>query len=163
MGKKLAVITGIVVLLALAGAVAWLFISGKLVWASQTNQSGTVKIVCGNDQVTAFNAAFDAVVRDDSDELTVDQDGQRKVAADIRTLSGYENDPTCQAILLNVAYLDDDEATAKSAFDAIKSAHEQNIFINNNLSGIMSLDRYNALVLALSPENQGKGRNGDEL
>jgi hypothetical protein len=162
MRKKItvAVVVGLIVL-GIAGGVGWLFYSGKLVWAGDGSQAQG-KVVCGDDVVKSFNQARELVFVDDVTEPTIDEDGQRRIADEVKALPDFQNDPTCQTIIFRVAYLDRDYQAVQLALEAIKSLHENRIYADTNLSGIESITTYSQMVEGLSPENANQGRNGDE-
>lgn len=163
MAKKLiAVVVTVVIVVGLAAGVAWLFMSGKLTWNAGGTQPATVSIVCGDDIVTSFNQARDASIREEGGVETSDVEGQKKIAQDVRTMSGYEKDPTCQTIALWGSFLDGNYEATKTAYEALVSLHDQHIYANNNLSGVEKIDTYRVMTEGLSPENFGKGTNGDQ-
>lgn len=146
----------------LGGAIAWLFVSGMLVWTGSAGQVSTATVICGSDRVTQYNQARDVVIRGTATTPEPDIEGLTRLSDEIKASSGFEGDPTCQTILFWTAYLKDDYTAAKSAYEGINSLYEKRLYADSNTQGIQSISSYQRIVDLMSPENQSKGLNGDE-
>lgn len=151
MKKIAAIITVVVLVLALAGVVSWLFMSGKLAWVDSNTNTVAVKAVCGTDMVNKYNDASFLVGRNGSSELTVDDAGIKAVKNDIMSKNNYKTDPTCQAILFWISIRYQDYDTAKSAYDAVHALHDQGHFADNNIRNDQPLFTYEEVLFTISP------------
>jgi len=150
--KKITVIIIIVIILAAAGAVAWLFMSGKLAWVDNTTKPAVAKVVCGNDIVDKYNDASLLLGRNGESKLTVDTEGIKEVKTAILAKDGNKEDPTCQAILFWIGYRETDYEATKTAYEAVRKLHDQNIFPNNNIRGNEPLFTYAQVLFTISPD-----------
>lgn len=161
--------TGIIIGIAAVLVVIGLFTSGqaRIIWGSAstktaTNAASDTAAVCGTDTVQLYNTARAFIVRDGEQEPSVDEAGLSKLATSIKAMSGYETDPTCQTMLFWTAYYNKNHEDAKSAYDAIKSLHDQRIFADTNLLGVASLKTYESAMNSLIPSDiTTRGTNGD--
>jgi hypothetical protein len=62
------------------------------------------------------------------------------------------NDPTCQAMIFNIAFNTPDYDTAKEALDQMKRLHSQRLFPDMNLAGITQLPMYEATLRTINPD-----------
>lgn len=160
MKKTITVIITVIILLGLAGAVVWLFMSGKLVWVGNDNKqivSSTSAIICNDETVTKYNSAMTMMVRgNDSAEYTIDEKGVDALNADIKTRSGYENDPTCQTILFWTAVYHQQYDPAKTANDKIQELHAKHIYADSNIQGNAPVSTYEGVLKSISAETNQK-------
>lgn len=96
-------------------------------------------IVCGSEVVNTYNAASRVEVRGSDDDLTLDVAGLSRLDTEIRSKSGFEQDPTCQTILFWNAVIDGDTGRAGVALKAIESLHAEQHFANSNLENTTSI------------------------
>ena len=160
--------SALVVLLIAAGVIAWLFLSGRIIWASnETDQQNVSQlalpnaraVVCGDEIVSRYNKAVTYEQRNDSSErLTPDSAGLATVAAEIRSLQASADDPSCQSILLWVAIEESNYNQAKDAYDRLVKLHDLNFFPNNNLVNNQPLVVYES---ALDFLRNGSGASGE--
>jgi len=160
--KKIAVIVSIVGVLAIVGAVTWLFVSGKVVWAGSTTYVGTTKIVCDNELVRKFNDSMFYVIRGADTTATIDTEGLKNIKTDIKGKEGYAADPSCQTILYLIAVYEEDYEGSKAAYEAVNDLYDKNLFANSNIRGNQPLFMYESSVFALSPEGKTQGGVGGE-
>ena len=160
MKNKVLVVSIVVGLSIVVVTVVTLFAIGKLVWVGQSSQPTVSRIVCGDDTVATFNDAMYFVGRNGSSTYSIDEDGVKKLKADILASPGYDADPTCQTLLyLTAIYFDDYEA-AKTAYLAVDRLHKKNLYADNNIRGNQPLFMYEDSMYALSPEGKKPGGVG---
>ena len=156
MKKSIGIIVCIIIVLGIAGAATWLFMSGKLVWAGTGSTVTVTKAVCGTDIVNKYNDAMQMMIRDGSTEATIDAQGVKDVTATIKQQNGYQNDATCQTLLFWIAIYNNDYASAKSSYAVVQKLHDEGIFADNNIRGNDALLTYQSVLFPLSPEASNK-------
>ena len=83
----------------LVALVAWLFISGHLMWVASPGL-GSVKGVCDDDSIDEYNKATQYERRAGPGSTpTLDEQAMKRLAQKVKTLPRFEGDPTCQVIL----------------------------------------------------------------
>lgn len=162
--SKRKITTGVFVLiiLGLGAAVWWLFATDRLVYnaaGTTDNTEGTVALVCNDDIVNRYNAARLFTLRDGSDEPSFDEAGLTELVREVKSLSGYEADPTCQTIVFWDSYDGKDYEATKRTYETLRTLHEQDKFADTNLSNIMSISDYGVLAETLSPDYENRGTN----
>jgi len=146
------IIISVIVILALAGTVTWLFVSGKLVWAGSGTQQSTAKIICSSEVIDKYNNAAMYIVRGDDATASLDTDGIKNVKTEILAKTGYADDPTCQSLLFLIAAYENNYEDAKTAYESVNAMYEKNIFANSNIQGNYPVSTYASTVYLLSPE-----------
>ncbi|HWT40833.1 MAG TPA: hypothetical protein VN081_06245 [Dongiaceae bacterium] len=147
----------IIILLLVAGAVMWLFMSGRLTLTWNSNpasgqvQTASTHIVCDDATVTTYNTAATYTLRAGSQVPTLDTDGLKKLTSDIKTRSGYQDDPTCQTILFWQAIGANDYATARDTFAILQTLHNKHLYPDNNLMNAQSFAGYSSALEAINP------------
>lgn len=116
-----------------------------------SNASVTV-IVCGDDIVSSYNTASKLQARGANNDISSDADGLNKLDGQIRSLSGFDQDPTCQTMLFWNAIMDSDSGKATIALTAIKNLHGTHHYADSNLENTTSIsvmkDSLNAMITA---------------
>jgi hypothetical protein len=157
--KKITIISTVAGAALLIGLVAWLFISGRLVWASGTGSNvGSSAVVCDAGVVERYNEASALIFRDSETTRTADAQAIQSIKKDIIAKDSAKNDPTCQAILFLIAYSNSDYEAAKSAYDTVQSLYDKRMFADSNISGNRPLYMYEEIVESLSPDAQNKNK-----
>lgn len=154
--KKIITIILVVIIVAAAVAATWLFMSGKLAWVDSNTKTVTVKAVCETDIVNKYNDVTFLVGRNNSSVLSVDEQGIKDVTAEITAKENYKTDPSCQAMLFWISYRNKDYETAKSAYDAVHSLHDQGRFADSNIRGDEPLFTYEEVLFTISPQANDK-------
>jgi hypothetical protein len=149
--KIITIVAALVIFLALAGGVVWLFMSGKLVWAGAGQQTASYEVVCDSEMVDVYNRAIIYEVRDESSEPSFDTDTLKDLSSTIRDNNSYAADPTCQAILFRVSIVEKDYDAAKAAYEEIKSLHDKRIFADSNIRTSAPVSDYEAVLDTISP------------
>ena len=127
---------------ALIATVSWLCISGHVVWVASPGLVG-VKAVCGDDIIDGFNKATQYERRAGPGSVpTLDKQAIKQLAQKVKTLPGFEADPTCQEILYWTAMEAGDKAAAKDALALLKQMNTQGRYPNNNLRTAVPLFEY---------------------
>jgi hypothetical protein len=158
--KKIIVIMGVVLILATAGAVSWLFVSGKLTFADQNAKLAPTEVICDTVIVNTFNDAMFYTRRAGASTVSIDKESIKNLNSEIKAEAGYENDPTCQTIIYLTAIYEEDYDGAKSAYEALKKLHDKNIFASNNIRGNQPLFTYEGSMYPFSPEGKTQGGLG---
>jgi len=144
--KKVLPIVLIIIIVAIAGVAVWLFASGRLVWADAaspaTHNVAIEKVVCGDEQVNAYNSAMYFKVRAEGQEPSIDEQGLKDLASSIRAANGYKEDPTCQNILFSIAVYQKDRTAGQEALDALNALHDRRLYADSNLSSAQPLYTY---------------------
>ena len=159
--KKIPIVVSIVAVLAIAGAVTWLFISGKVAWVGPDTKVVTSKVVCDSAIVSKYNDAMYYSFRDSATIPTLDVEGVKNIKTEIKAKEGFAGDPTCQAMLYLIAIYEENYEESKAAYEAVKDLHAKSMFADTNLRGNPPLFMYEAPVFALSPEGQAQPGVGD--
>jgi hypothetical protein len=150
--KKILTIILVVIILAAAGAVTWLFMSGRLAWVDPNTKAVTVKAVCGTDIVNKYNDASVFIARNGSSERTVDEEGLKSLKTTIVGKDGYKDDPTCQAMLFWISFRNKDYEGAKAAYTAVRALHDKGLFADSNLRSNDALFTYEDVLFTISPD-----------
>jgi len=151
MTKKTITIVGIIILLALAGALAWLFISGRLVYVAPGSTAATGTIVCGSDVVDKYNDASNPLKRTaDATLPSVDEPALKDLQNEIKGKKDYAGDATCQNLLFWIAYNLGDYDGAKTANAAVKALYAKGNFPSPNIRSAAPLFSYDTYVVSLS-------------
>ena len=163
MGRKKLVILIVSLVVLAALAIIWLFAfqKVKITWGD-TNNSGSIVVVCGSDLITEYNAAMYYDIRGDSTEPSLDEGGLKSIAGKIKDSAGYESDPTCQAMLFWIAIYNKDYNSAKSAHEAVKVLHEKRIYADSNIRSNAPLFEYDSALRDISPALDTDGGAGDD-
>jgi hypothetical protein len=151
MKKNAAIITVAVVILALAGAGSWLFMSGRLAWVEPNTKTVSVKAVCTTDMVNKYNDAMFLVARNGDKDLTIDEPALKTIKSDMLSKPAYKEDPTCQAMLFWMAFRAGNYEEAKAAYDAVHALHDKGMFADSNLRGDDPLFTYEEVLFTISP------------
>jgi len=147
-GKRiLVIIIVMVVLLSVGGGIWWLFNSGLFV---NSNQVSTSKEVCGPDVVNRYNAAMYYQPRNGSSESSIDEQGVKDLAADIKSKKNFEIDPTCQTIIFWSAVRVDNYNEAHKAYDALINLYKKRFFVDSNLRSNQPLFTYEKTLNGLT-------------
>lgn len=134
-----------IVLFAIA---SWLFISGHLIWVSSPESVLVVKSGCNSTFVNRYNSAIQQGITDG----VLESPGQSQletVIGDIKKISGYQNDATCQTLILLIAIRTNEYSKASEAYTALKKLNSQKVYPNNNVIGGVSLSAYEAQLKLL--------------
>lgn len=164
MSKKttvtITILSGITVIL--IGAGIWLFATGRLVMTrdSTPQGSGSSSAVCDDGVVNTYNKVYSYVLRNGFDVYNVDEAGLKSVVADVKSKSGYQNDPTCQTILFWAAIHSTDQKGAQDAYAAINRLHDEHRFADSNLQNSQPISTYKSVIDGLSTSSQSGGGLG---
>ncbi len=137
------------------GGVAWLFVSGRLVW-SNSGGSKPVSVVCGVDTVDKYNDAMYMIGRNGSSEPSIDESGVKSVQSTVKSKAGYKDDATCQTLLFWIAIHDGDYQAAKDAETIVKRLHDKGRFADSNIRGNDAILTYDTVLYGISPEAKAK-------
>lgn len=121
-----------------------------LSWFMLRNATGA-KTVCGEDIVNSYNSLSVYALRDESGDLTVDIEGLRTLASDITSKDGYQDDPTCQTILLEIAIFTNDYNSAKNALTAIEEFSNKKQYAATTINNVGTVDEYKTYVNQIAP------------
>ena len=157
MSKKLVIIGAVAVVALLSVGVGWLFSSGRLVYVSPGSQVAISSAVCGSDVVDTYNAAAYYVKRGNSETPTMDEDGLKKLATDIKAKNNYADDATCQTILFWLAVHNKDAQAADTAYQAVNKLHTKRIFADSNIRSNEPIFMYENYVTGLKPSDSSEG------
>lgn len=154
--RKILLIVGGGAAVLLVIIVAGLLLSGymAITWKQPAQETVLSTRVCGDDVVASYNEASLAKKRGNSNEYTTDEAALSALATTIKKKAGYQNDPTCQMIMLMRAVQKEDYATAKTTYEAELNLHGKHLYADSNLRTGGSLSDYDALVKALSPSSK---------
>lgn len=157
MRKKIgSIVTWMIILIILGTGVWWLFNTGRLAYVNPGSQSSSV--VCDTDIVDKYNAAMYFEPRNGSNKLSIDEEGIKSLAIEIKNKTDFRTDPTCQTILFWIAVHDDDYQSANKAYEEIKTLHSKHIFADSNIRSQEPLFTYEGYVNSLS----GSGVKSEE-
>lgn len=148
--KRILTILAIITSALLGVGVWWLFDTDRLTYASDPGSQSTSSVVCGADVLDTYNAAMFYALREGSSDLTIDEKSLNNLVVEIKSKTGYKNDPTCQTILFWTAVQNDDYPAAKDAYESIKTLHDQGIFADSNIRSNQPLFTYGNYLLQLS-------------
>lgn len=149
--KRIGLIVAGVVVLLVVGLVAVGFLS--IVWKQPSQKVVLVTRVCGDAVVTRYNKAMEVTQK--GNDYSIDTNALKSLATEIKAKGNYQNDATCQTILLNAAIQDQNYAAAKATLAAVKKLHDQNNFVDSSINPATSISAYEALVQGLqSPPSQ---------
>lgn len=164
LNTKLFVASISIVLLLIVGAIVALVLTGRLTvaWKQPSEQAMVVnKRVCTDDIVATYNSVSLYEPRGKSTEYTIDENGLKNLVAEVKNKPGYQNDPTCQTILLLAAVHDQDYKAAKNAYDAVKALHSKHMYADSNLATGGSLSSYETFIKELSPASKSGADQSD--
>lgn len=148
MSKRLLLI--IASALAIAGLVAvFLFFKDSPSSTNETVKSEIVS-VCDESIVDKYNGATLYSIRQEGSEASIDKTGIDSLLVSIKSISGYQDDPTCQTILFWEAIRIDDYDSALSAYESISAQHDKGIFAKDNIRGDQSFSDYQRYLDSLS-------------
>ena len=159
MKGKVGWILGILVI----AVIAALLVSGYLavVWKQPSDHVAIVTPrACGDDVVTTYNDVSQYKQRDGKDDYTIDEQGLKRLAAQIKDKAGYQRDPTCQTILFMAAVDDKDYATAKATYKTLNDLHAEGKYADSNLGAGGPLSTYKVLLDEMSPSNKAGSKKG---
>lgn len=108
--------------------------------------------VCDDTVVARFNKVIE--VQQGKDSYGTDESGLNALASEIKNKTGYQNDATCQTILLVAAVQKQDYNAAKTAYDSAKSLHNKHVYADSDLNGVNQLSSYETFVQELSPSHK---------
>lgn len=145
--NKILAIISISFLTLLIIGVCWMFVSGHLQYSKSGLQP---KSVCGASIVDKYNEAMYYKIRQGSSEPSMDKQGVKDLATQIKQMTNYKNDPTCQTIIFWTAVMSDDYKTAKAAYDELDSLHEKRAFPDSNLRDDQPLFMYEEVLKGLT-------------
>lgn len=146
--KPVVAIILVLVVVLLAGAVAWAMLTNRLVvaWSSSGTAQSAVN-VCDTTFVDEYNKVTEYTYPAETDAIpSMDTEGMNKLAERVRATSGYEADPTCQVMLFWTAIEAKDSAAAETALTALKALHAKRAFPDNNLRTAAPLFEYDAAL-----------------
>lgn len=157
LGKKHILISSFLILLIIVGMVVGLFAAGCLAVLRKQPKQQVVLLtrICGDDIVATYNKVSQFKETSSSEGFAIDEVGLKNLSSQIKGIKNYQNDPTCQTILLQTAIHDKDFNAAKAAYAAVKNLHAKQMYADSNLNTGGSLSSYGSLVQELSPSNQG--------
>lgn len=150
----------IVSALVIAGGVA-LFVAGYITWNDTSEpQAAAPKeavvsptqeyaVVCDNELINDYNEAMFYKIRDGADDPTIDEAGVERIRSQIESSEGYQNDPSCQAILFWTAIYFTDTEAARTAYEAESAMSEKRIFPDMNIRGNQPLFVYEETLAGL--------------
>lgn len=110
------------------------------------------KQVCSNEVVSRYNTA--AEYKDTTTEngvITFDESAVRQIIGEVKELSYFENDATCQAIIFLAAINLKDFEAAKSAAESVKELHGKGMYANSNIRENPSLHLYDSWLASINP------------
>jgi hypothetical protein len=110
-----------------------------------------VNKVCSEEIIATYNQASLLEQRTGSADYSVDKQTLDKLAADIKSKKNYLEDPTCQAILLSIAVINEDFEAAKSSLALLKELQDKNLYIADTLRFSGALEDYEGIVEGLDP------------
>jgi hypothetical protein len=127
-------------------------------WKQPQQKVVLVNTVCGDNIVATYNKVSD--IRPNGDSFSIDEAGLKSLIADIKSKKNYQDDATCQTIVLAAAIHYQDYNAAKVAYNAVKALHDKHIYVDSNLNAGGSLSAYEGFVQELSPSS--KNTNNQE-
>ena len=140
--KKSVIISSIVgvVVLAIVAGVWWLFSSNRLVYVADPEKGVAMPAaVCTDEDVDRYSLAATYTLREGFDEPGPDTTELNALRDEVVQKEGYQEDPTCQQLIFQVALFNDDYDAASAAYDAQLRFHEEGRFPNNNILGTGAL------------------------
>jgi hypothetical protein len=114
--------------------------------------SGEYTVVCGADKIEAYNSAAQFRPVEGTSDTVQDTETLNTLLAELQGNPDAVNDPTCQAMIFNIAFNTPDYDTAKEALDQMKRLHSQRLFPDMNLAGITQLPMYEATLRTINPD-----------
>jgi hypothetical protein len=109
-------------------------------------------VVCGADKIEAYNSAAQFRPVEGTSDTVQDTETLNTLLAELQGNPDAVNDPTCQAMIFNIAFNTPDYDTAKEALDQMKRLHSQRLFPDMNLAGITQLPMYEATLRTINPD-----------
>lgn len=106
--------------------------------------------VCDEGIVTKYNEAQKLEKRGDTEEYTADTQTLNQIVKDIQLKNNYQNDPTCQAIIMATAVVNNDYATANDAHQKLSALRSEVRYWNNSLR-VSSLEQYGVYISDMKP------------
>lgn len=157
--RKKLVASFFLVVLICAGVVVGLIVWGRLsvLWKQPSEQAVVLSRVCDEDVVATYNKIAQYKFSSSAGSYSFDEKGLAALAADIKTKTDYQSDPTCQTILLLAAIHNHDFKAALAAYSAVAELHSQHIYADSALSGGGSLSDYKAFIQELAPATNNGG------
>ena len=138
----------IIILVVVVAAVAAGFATGRLyvglktpsqkITVSEKSQKVTVTtVVCGDDVINQFNQAYANFTNEAAFQNLINK---------IKSLSGYSDDASCQQMLFIYSVYKNDSAGEKAAGAVLTKLHNEGIFPNNNISGLLTISSVQLLI-----------------
>ncbi len=155
LNKKLLAI-GVASMLIIGGIIA-LIASGYVAVSWGDGKRPLSNRTCDDDIVARYNDASLYDQRDDSGDYAIDEASVKNIVAEVKKKSGYQDDPTCQTIVLMTAIDNKDYDVAKSTYIALQSLHDQQLYADSNLRTGSPLSNYETYVNELAPVGQNSG------
>ena len=162
MASKKTTISIVIVIVIIAGVIAWLVGTGRLVVLVKNPKATAVVVpnVCSTSIVDEYNKAFDATNEVDFGKQL------KKVVTTIQKQPGYKDDATCVAMLQYYAVYSGDAKSAQSYVDAVKKLESSGQYVNSNMRGFSGIDDMQTQVDSVkvnggNPQNEstsGQGR-----
>lgn len=158
-GKKIALLLiGLVVVVALAVG-AYLF---GFVYAGIKNPSDTVSVrqtICTADVVDSFNKVSTQLPASQEDITRINTEQLQKIS-EINAIANANADPTCVAIALRGAIIQNDPTLAEQHMVALSSFADKNVFADTRLFGIASIAQLRAQVEGIKNSVNQNGETG---
>ena len=156
--NKKFILVGLVILCVVVIVVSILLLaSGRVAVVSKKPAERVLLVggeVCADDTITTYNKVSRYQQRNGSTEDTLDAEGLKSLVTGIQQKTGYQEDPTCQTIMLIKAIHDNDYQAAQKAYEAVKRLHAKQLYADSNLNGVSSLSTYESLVESIAPPNK---------
>ena len=113
--------------------------------------------VCGDETVSAYNAAMTLYI--DGDTTQQGSDDLKKLSSDVGNMQNYASDATCLYIRYRVAVLNLDYTVAQESLDAYSGLLEQGRFADGRLTGLSGLEDMKSNVEYMAAQEQQKASN----
>lgn len=130
---------GSALFIVLVALIAYFYATKQPVAVLTPSGTSVTVIVCGDTIVGKYNEASKLKIRGSDTDLSVDLGGLKDLATEIRSKSGFENDPTCQTILFWSAIMNNDAGKAGVALTAIEDLHDSHHYADSNLENTTSI------------------------
>ena len=166
MKKKIAIIGVTILVLLAAGAVAWSFMSGKIIWNFSGDAEIGMRSACGEDIVLRYNDIMIYQLKEGDIDPSIDAAAVAGIKDEINKLEGSKEDATCQTLLFWIAIHNRDYDAANAAANIVKAQHDLGVFSNNNIRGNQPLFEYDSALYSISDkeaveQNEGPLEEGE--
>lgn len=146
--------TILLALLLLAGVGAYFLKYLRIPLIDKYSGDGSTR-VCGEQLVSRYNDAFLYIDRGGDKGVSTDKAGLEKIASEIKSLGGSENDPTCQSMIFWIATASEknyDEA--KAAYEKLNTMQKTGRYADSNLRTTIPFFSYSSQLEAISGKEQ---------